>query len=463
MTHHTSAAVRGLHALLQSPSGSAGLAALDGPAAHASGRCTLQFDCKTVTPSLLGGFDPRAPDQDQPIRAKDIRGKLRMWWRVLAAAGDLNEELRAWLGQLPDHAQLPDLERRIWGTVHGDNASKGLVRVLVLPAGTSQPGYRVYQSQRDPEPEFIGYRYALEFAKAPVGDRDVPCRELLQCGFSFGLKVDLADARLVAALLKVIHAWSRFGGVGSRNSRGIGAVALAASDGHSQLPSVAHWNCVDITNYGDFPTAEAAVQSGLRCLREFCQGVVGRNGRMGRSKWPEADTVRRAAGVHHPDHHPNRGLAGLTNAMPRLAFGHRTIRFHRDQVSPGGGNKPGFEPDVLTLVPAGAERLPSSLLIRPFRTPGSIQWKCSLVQLKALAAEVRALRVPIEVAGRPTLHAVVWKDGWRPGVRHGCDGIQALESRLLNPEPSQSGGIKHAQDAAQAFINFALRHDNNEA
>ena len=447
---------------------------LDVAAAIAPEKIELVFSCKLVTPALLGGADPRAPDADQPVRIKDIRGKMRLWWRVLANAGDLDAELAAWRASRPELETHRAVEDFVWGSIHRAAPHRGLIS-LALDADPKQSivltpyetAYRVpdeHRERRKPIDSLAGYRYALEFAKAPAKGTIAETRQVLKAGYSFNVKVTLADKALEGAILKVVWAWMRFSGVGSRTSRGIGSVLVEPlnPDLAFQPQKLA---AATRLNIGKFATAEDAVQWGLKTLQAFCQGQIGRNGHMGRSKWPEADTIRRIAGTYYDEgkgghiHNPNRGLAGTVNTFPRLALGHRTIRFHPDQTNGSRRHFATPDPEEHVLVPEGADRLPSSLLIRPVRAPDQSKkgkgWVCMLVQLKHLSQVVRSMQIPVD-GPHGRVDVPVWHASWRPGITGGCDGVNALEKSSVVAHVRGLGGPENPRDAAQVFMNYAL-------
>ncbi len=452
---------------------------LDAGAAIAPHKAELVFGCRLETPALLGGADSRTPDEDQPVRIKDIRGKLRLWWRILAKAGDLDVELAAWRASRPELQTNQAVEDAVWGSIHGAVPNRGLI-FLALDADPNhkpdliryETAYRVpgeHKDRRKPIDSLAGYRYALEFAKAPAKGTIAESRKVLKAGYSFKVKVTLADKALEDAVLKVVWAWMRFSGVGSRTSRGIGSVLVEPLTPGLEFKLQPKLAAATRMSIGGFATAEAAVQWGLKTLQAFCQGEIGRNGRMGRSKWPEADTIRRIVGTHYDEghgehiHHPDKGLAGTVNTFPRMALGHRTIRFHPDQTK---GSRRYFrspDPDEVVLVPEGAERLPSSLLIRPVRAPDKDRkgkdWVCMLAQLAHLSQAVRTMQIPVK-GPSGEVEVPVWRESWRPGITGACDGVSALEGNPMVAYQSGERGPKSPKDAAQVFMNYALNSWN---
>ena len=447
---------------------------LDVAAAIAPQKTELVFSCKLVTPALLGGADPRAPDADQPVRIKDIRGKMRLWWRVLANAGDLDAELAAWRASRPELETHRAVEDFVWGSIHGAAPHRGLIslaldadpnqQIVLTPYETAYRAPGEHRERRQPTKSLVGYRYALEFAKAAARGTIAETRLLLGVGYTFRVKVTLAEQALQAAVLKVVWAWMRFSGVGSRTSRGIGSVLVEPLNPGLAFPPQKLAAATRL-NVGEFATAEAAVQWGLKMLQAFCQGQIGRNGLMGRSKWPEADTIRRIAATHYDAgdgrhiHDPNYGLAGRVNTFPRLALGHRTIRFHPDQTNGPRRNFATPDPEEHVLVPAGADRLPSSLLIRPVRAPDQhrtgTDWVCMLVQLTHLSQAVRSMQIPVNgLSGE--VEVPVWRESWRAGIVGGCDGVSALEGNPMVAYQPGERGPKNPKDAAQVFMNYAL-------
>ena len=91
---------------------------------------------------------------------------------------------------------------------------------------------------------------------------------------------------------------------------------------------------------------------------------MGRNqglgNRPGRSRWPEADTIRRATNTHAPMHKPEHPVDGF---YPRAAFGLPLVFHFKDKNE---GDPRGQDSDSLVLNPEGHDRMASPLILRPY-------------------------------------------------------------------------------------------------
>jgi CRISPR-associated protein Cmr1 len=182
-------------------------------------------------------------------------------------------------------------------------------------------------------------------------------RTLPRLGVKLGAKLSRAQRQEIETALRW---WASFGGVGARTRRGLGAV---------RVEGVAPVTPAEVQTQGGqlllrpvTKTPDIAWKSSLKRLRDFRQEVnVGRNppsddpNRPGRSRWPEPDAIRRQTGRHSYGHAPTHPV---TNAYPRAAFG-LPIVFHFKDENKG-------EPPQHLLVPEGADRQASPLILRPY-------------------------------------------------------------------------------------------------
>jgi len=321
------------------------------------------YSCKLVTPLYGGGVRAAEVDTTMPIRAAGIRGQLRFWWRIVA-------------GPFASPEAMFQREAAIWGGIAGSGptASKVAVQVDRITGVKVEPAF-VYQSNRNRPGEFRTMPeaadwvepYALFPARGELtpDKRDVavaPHRLALagigfQLGIKFGPKLNETQRQEVETALRW---WASFGGVGARTRRGLGAV---------QVKALAPVTADEVRACGGqlqlrhaTKEAEAAWKISLVRLRDFRQAAnVGRNppsddpNRPGRSRWPEPDAIRRQSRRHSHEHAPTHPV---TNAYPRAAFG-LPIVFHFKDENKG-------EPPQHLLVPEGADRLASPLILRPY-------------------------------------------------------------------------------------------------
>lgn len=300
-------------------------------------REAVTVKCELITPMYGGGVKAGEVDCAMPIRASALRGQLRFWWRLLdrAANGD-----RASKDVFED-------ECAIWGGISakGARASQVTVRVDCEP---------IDHTQLIPArpPNVPGYGLIL--------DRDKPRPKLLSQGYEFELTLEFRREEAKDQVVDALRWWAAFGGVGARTRRGFGAVV-------ADLPGV---NGEDAQTAGGRVTVRPAAANAMdawheavHTLRNFRQARAEGGGRgPGRSKWPEADTIRRLAGKNAPATGPARPWAHepvhpVNGVYPRAAFGLPIVFHFKDRGDPDGN----------TLEPAGHwDRMASPLILRPY-------------------------------------------------------------------------------------------------
>ena len=309
--------------------------------------------CRLITPMFGGGVTPGEVDREMPIRASALRGQLRFWWRLLYGADREPSDLFA-------------VESAMWGGISSKGPRTSRVTLQVRRAMNRGPGNLPASSvpsgaqggvQLAPEDKLDLPAYAL------IPDPENKGRSLLKAGHNFDLVLRFTQTVTCQQRKEVLEAlrwWASFAGVGARTRRGFGAVK-AASDDVELAPVTAE----EVRRRGGWmvsgqPESNAikAWRDAVNMLQRFRQGPdVGRNpgqgNRPGRSRWPEPDVIRRAAGRHAPMHEPEHRARGL---YPRAAFG-LPIVFHF---------KDGEDPRDQVLNPVGHDRMASPLILRPW-------------------------------------------------------------------------------------------------
>ena len=303
--------------------------------------------CKLITPMYGGGVSPGRVDRDMPIRASAIRGQLRFWWRLLHGAGRTSQELF-------------EAESALWGGISGSGRPRASQVRLQIKTDPVQPHQLATRNNLGNFPA-----YALI-----LNPHDNP--ELLKPGYSFKLLLQFAGTVTPSQHDQVVEAlrwWASFSGVGARTRRGLGAVKVerVESDDGTFAPV-----CADEVSgkggkmalrTGGSTNATVAWREAVDKLRDFRQGRnVGRDPghgpRPGRSRWPEADTIRRLPHITTPTAHtPAHPVNGF---YPRAAFGLPIVfQFNPADVRHG-------DPGEHVLEPEGHDRMASPLILRPY-------------------------------------------------------------------------------------------------
>jgi CRISPR-associated protein Cmr1 len=337
------------------------------------GLVEIVADVRLITPLFGGGVhvegDPlrrqdKQPDRVTPFRGAAVRGQLRFWWRAVHAAR---------YGTL---AALREAESSLWGAASSPGAcaldiSHGPLKVAEVEVFEMRQGNNGRWNPRArPGCEDLAYG---AFPLQPKGGETVEltCGRLHRLTGEAHLRL-LAPEGREAEVEAALRAWLLFGGLGGRTRRGFGAVeatgavfdpraflrTIPSGDAPAGVPRLHGARLAIAPRTFDKP--EDAMKWALRALRELRQGRdLGRNpgqtpNRPGRSRWPEAEAIRKITGRSDAQHRER--FVGV-DKFPRAAFG-MPIIFHFQS---------GQDPKDTRLQPKGAERLASPLLLRPVR------------------------------------------------------------------------------------------------
>lgn len=308
------------------------------PSFSASAESITTLRVKVITPVLGGGVESFVPDDIDGVRVPSIRGALRWWWRAMHSHLDLSE--------------LRQQEQQLWGGVGrnaAENASASRVRIDVKLIHKSQAEPAGKHERRDGKlrslPVWTGgtdYGYALFPLQQPDDARrnftspgDMPTKDWRR-QLEFELRIQLEDDSLRQTFFDALTLWLLFGGYGARTRRGFGALDTDFATFDDALtilkrmgkahnidrPSLAGCTLLE----GPPGKPEDAHRFLLKTLATFRQGKdVGRNPgrereRPGRSRWPEADSLRKLSGKRFSLHPINDRLLKQPNA-PRAEFG----------------------------------------------------------------------------------------------------------------------------------------------
>ncbi|MCI5150050.1 MAG: type III-B CRISPR module RAMP protein Cmr1 [Candidatus Electrothrix sp. MAN1_4] len=318
------------------------------------------YKIEVITPIFGGGVEAGEPDTKMPVRASAIRGQLRYWWRFLESANrNLNDP--------QEQKKLFEDECEIWGGMAEegeDYSSKVKVRVKI-----DKNALLRFQGQKrqyaEDEP-----KYALFPAREQT--QTVPHQSAKYLIWpNPNAKADLTFELLLSApkkyrkeIERVLRWWITFGGIGARTRRGCGSVYCSELDPISEAEAEAA-GC-ELKFQGNFKgDALFTWKKAVNCLHKFRQGGnIGRNGRFGRSKWPEPDSIREITG-RHSGKNPRAGCKNhkpehkARIAFPRAAFGLPIIFKFKDDTKCG-------EPLQTELTPVDAERLASPLILTAY-------------------------------------------------------------------------------------------------
>jgi CRISPR-associated protein Cmr1 len=380
-----------------------------------------RYSCELVTPLYGGGVIAGVVDEAMPIRPSGIRGQLRSWWRLAC-------------GPFDSPAAMFQRESAIWGGIagNGPTASRVAVRVdqvrglkieaaFVYQNDPNQPGkFKTMPREADWVEPYAVFPARGELSKDKREVTVLP-HKLALAGVEFRLGVrlhpELTEVQR-AEVLTALRWWASFGGVGARTRRGLGAVQVKALDPVSAEEVAANGGCLVLR---PCEVAVTAWKTSIGRLRNFRQQPgLGRNPAAnppipaGRSRWPEADLIRRQTGRNAPQHAPAHPV---TTAWPRAAFG-LPIVFHFKDENQG-------EPSQQLLVPEGLDRQASALILRPY-WDGAAWHPAALL----LPGWERRLDTPVGIGNGPTRRA--WPSGTSERA-HLASQIKPMAGRGTDP------------------------------
>ena len=376
---------------------------------------------EVITFLMGGGVEPYEADPITTVRAAEIKGLLRYWWRAIRG-GKFDGNL----------ARMREREAEIWGW-SGD-AKQGLGQSAVqLEIEIMSPGIEVstvkthkgYVPVAHWSSPYSYVAFPLQKTRYKVR-KDVHFR--LHIRYPTSLKQEVEAA---------LWAWEIFGGIGARTRRGFGA--LKRIDDNVTYPERSqteswlrgklmqgHWPdgvphletqmLLAITGFSK--DAFQVWQHLIRCLKNFRQARYQgkQRNRPGRSKWPEPDEIRRLVGKwfkYHKPVHPVR-------KFPRGQMGLPIVFHFKDKGEP---------PDTI-LQGAHHDRWASRLILKPLPCRGGF------------VGLVAVLAGPDQPPG-----------GWR--LTQGVD--RRVDAKLESSEAQQIEPLHRLDDVTdmlQAFVKF---------
>jgi len=425
----------------------------------------IVLKCKLITPLFGGGVKPGEVDLAMPIRPTAVRGHLRFWWRLVH-------------GQGMESAKLFKKECALWGGITNDGAKASLVAVKVEPSTDGVDRLVAEKGDLD----IPQYALILDHTK----EKRNPTK-LLSAGYSFQVtlrfdsKITVGQRREVCTALRW---WASFGGLGARTRRGLGKLSVsnnaAAVDPRrgyrGQRPSRSALSVInsdaavgpvlskEVADFGGRlvlgkkeQTPTQAWKKSVAQLQHFRQGPgIGRNhgarsNRPGRSRWPEADAIRRRSGRHSVRHKPEH-RAGAH--YPRAAFGLPIVFHFKDQRR--------GDPQDHTLEPATPTKHPMKKGLRSAGPPGSDSGNSPSSKADRMASPLILGPYFDGQDFRPmALLLPGWKERVSVPVRVGNDVIGSAWPRNLEQRKSLAKQIApmsdHGTDALSAFMEFFKR------
>lgn len=408
-----------------------------------------------ITPLFGGGVAPAEADPVTIIRATEIRGQLRFWWR--ASRGG-NPEFKG------DPAEMKKAEDKIWGKAYEKKDTPTpqdetvQIRVEVVNPGTPTKLFRIEKDKRGRNQSKsihgpgIGY---VAFPLQPSQDelkqpnpevKDV--RSNVSFNLTISFPVDQKDEVETS-----LWAWETFGGIGARTRRGFGALHLLRVDGknNSDLPppnvqQAVSWLRVKLNRFivnDKYPegiphlshsvqfTITSLSQNGFAAWKTLTTKLFNfrqtPDGRSGRSNWPEPEAIRELTDRRDPKYkkldHPQK--------FPRAAFGLPIIFHFKD------GETGDPKDTILQGLTKGSDhnaidRLASPLILRPVI--------CTDNRAVGLALVLEGLHIP-----PGGLYLVEENDQDHP---------HSVDSKLTEIDARKISVLKGKTDVLKAFMNY---------
>ncbi len=407
-----------------------------------SGIVIQQREYKLLTPLYGGGVNPTEADPVTIVRATEVRGHLRFWWRA-CKAGKFNGDVAA----------IKKEEDAIWGKAYkkGDPtpSQKQTIQITVDvdPSRRGEPVKPFFMQNRRPKPTNGIPGYAAFPLQPDEKERKKPQPHIpeVQKSVYFTLTISYPATRsqdVEAAL----WAWENFGGLGARTRRGFGALCrLEASNDipHREIPvsnNVERWMRDKLSQYvepGDFPAGLPHLSKNMdllviqsysepmqawnkliRVLQDFRQAK-----RNNRTVWPEAKAIREAV---------QEGKAQTAFKFPRAALGLPIIFHFKDDAPP----QTTLKEAVMEEDEEEKERFASPLILRPLL--------CRNNKAVGLALLLEGSRATLE-----RLELVEQDNEQKHSVRGNLTRSEARSIDVLHGET----------DVLKAFMNF-LKSEN---
>jgi len=398
---------------------------------------------KLITPLYGGGVAKAEADPITVIRGTEVRGHLRFWWRATRGA---------------NYRSLQDMrvhEESIWGSSAAPSRPGPSSVLIRINTDTTKRG-NLFQAvnSRGQSINNIGDPSSID------GYVAFPLRELHNPGLLSDIEFDLQicyPEKFKNEIEAALWAWETFGGIGARTRRGFGALQSIQIDGKDVTPPQKQeiWqNIVD--GLEKYVSAGESWPKGMPHLSHNMKFIVisdsnsskaidvwrymvskykdfrqSRQGRFGRSEWPEPDQIRRVTDTHAPGRNPEHPVG----KFPRAKFGLPIIfEFKKTDVNvrdPQKTTLQGIEDNKHIY-----DRLASPLVLRPLACSDRPIGLAAILEWQPLNPDDETYTPPGGLILKGAHNA--------PKVYSDIDKAEAQNIPPLNGEP----------DVLQAFLNF---------
>jgi CRISPR-associated protein Cmr1 len=340
-----------------------------------------------------GGVEPAQADPVTVVRATEIRGHLRFWWRATRG------------GRYTTVQDMKKAEDAIWGAASQKDRggpSQVHIAIRVQERGRQEHPFEVVNERGRKRAKWRSESRVPEYAAFPLQPTEDEVKQgkvgmetqAVRVGVSFILTISypssipLGERAAVSGKDEVeaaLWAWETFGGIGARTRRGFGAVQLVKVDGHVpdyiKFKGVRQWlqtklkqhvaggswcdnvphllseinsTWMSIHDHGSKP--EETWSRLIRALKNFRQHRRNNENQpssYGHSDWPEPNAIRAKSNPSRMRRGPHAGRR--IDAAPRAAFG-LPVNFHLP-------HDPGL--DAVLQLDEKNDRFASPLILKP--------------------------------------------------------------------------------------------------
>lgn len=408
-----------------------------------------------ITPLFGGGVKPGEADELTTIRATEVRGHLRFWWRACRG------------GQYSNLKEMKEAEDAIWGKAHKkeekdvqqeqvvqkkeekDDQQEQTVQLVVEVSnpGSLKKTFTIVKNKKGeniakPVPGIPAY---AAFPLQPTQDELKKAQPYVQdVRESVSFKVIISFAKDQKTDIEAaLWAWETFGGIGARTRRGFGALYLSKIDSVNNTNlfttneikiqieknlsiHVVNKFAVEGVTYisktspihisSSFSTPILAWDKLIRTLSSFRQ-----SGRSAGNVWPEANAIRSSKDSQH------QSIQMRLNKFPKASLGLPIVYHFKD-------DKP--KDQTLQGATEGAERLASPIILRPLL--------CKNNQAVGIALLLDGPRIP------PKGVVLVEKDAQDKPVH--------VQTTLTREEAQKIPVLNGETDVLQAFMKYLERN-----
>ncbi|WCN08281.1 type III-B CRISPR module RAMP protein Cmr1 [Marinomonas mediterranea] len=394
-----------------------------------------KYECTLITPLYGGGVEAGHVDKDMPIRASEIRGHLRFWWRLLYGTNDSRNTFHR--------------EKAIWGGIGIKEAVKSKVSIRINSNSKSTAGSKA-----------TNHSYALFSTRGSKPDDS-----LIAEGYSFILNIKISDSSegdTIKQVTETLRWWGSFGGIGARTRRGVGAISIHELISESKPTALRPVSKEEVegkngklcVQTATFDTPVDAWKSAVDSLKIFRQGNgVGRTHSRkptgGESQWFDTDSIRNLSQnyfINEDNTKDREPSVPDLNSFPRAVFGLPIVYHFKDkhsyerkqQVHKETNQWLKDDPKDHTIEPANEgslqrNRMASPLILRPY-WDGESWRKAALLLPNWEAAQSQKLKVKENNKMKPQNWASYLRE--KPG--------------LSIPDPM----INRANDPLLAFMDY---------